>query len=212
MGLVDRMTSAKQPSEPTKKPLLIGLTGSIGMGKSAVAQMFADEGVPVYDADAEVHKLQGPGGALVDAIEARFPGTTGPEGVNRAELGARVFGKPDELKALESIIHPVLAQQRLDFFAAHHDATMLLFDIPLLFEKGGSENVDVIVVVSAPADVQRTRVLARPGMTVEKFEKILSIQVPDAEKRARADHIIDTGVTLEETRAAVRRLIAALSR
>lgn len=206
------MTSAKQPSEPTKKPLLIGLTGSIGMGKSAVAQMFADEGVPVYDADAEVHKLQGPGGALVDAIEARFPGTTGPEGVNRAELGARVFGKPDELKALESIIHPVLAQQRLDFFAAHHDATMLLFDIPLLFEKGGSENVDVIVVVSAPADVQRTRVLARPGMTVEKFEKILSIQVPDAEKRARADHIIDTGVTLEETRAAVRRLIAALSR
>ena len=212
MGLVDRMTLAKKPREPTKKPLLIGLTGSIGTGKSAVAQMFADEGVPVYDADAEVHKLQGPGGALVAAIEARFPGTSGPEGVNRAELGARVFGKPDELKALESIIHPVLAQQRLDFFTTHHDAAMLLFDIPLLFEKGGSENVDVIVVVSAPADVQRTRVLARPGMTVEKFEKILSIQVPDAEKRARADHIIDTGVTLEETRAAVRRLIATLSR
>ena len=206
------MTSTKQPSNSAKKPLLIGLTGSIGMGKSAVAQMFADEGVPVYDADAEVHKLQGPGGALVDAIEARFPGTTGPEGVNRAELGARVFGKPDELKALESIIHPVLVQQRLDFFAAHHDAAMLLFDIPLLFEKGGSENVDVIVVVSAPADVQRARVLARPGMTAQKFEKILSIQVPDAEKRARADHIIDTGVTLDETRAAVRRLIAALSR
>ena len=206
------MTLAKKPREPTKKPLLIGLTGSIGTGKSAVAQMFADEGVPVYDADAEVHKLQGPGGALVAAIEARFPGTSGPEGVNRAELGARVFGKPDELKALESIIHPVLAQQRLDFFTTHHDAALLLFDIPLLFEKGGSENVDVIVVVSAPADVQRTRVLARPGMTVEKFEKILSIQVPDAEKRARADHIIDTGVTLEETRAAVRRLIATLSR
>lgn len=212
MGLVDRMTSAKKPRDSAKKTLLIGLTGSIGMGKSAVAQMFADEGVPVYDADAEVHKLQGPGGALVDAIEARFPGTTGPEGVNRAELGARVFGKPDELKALESIIHPVLVQQRLDFFAAHHDAAMLLFDIPLLFEKGGSENVDVIVVVSAPADVQRARVLARPGMTAQKFEKILSIQVPDAEKRARADHIIDTGVTLDETRAAVRRLIAALSR
>ena len=212
MGLVDRMTSVKRPRDSAKKPLLIGLTGSIGMGKSAVAQMFADEGVPVYDADAEVHKLQGPGGALVDAIEARFPGTTGPEGVNRAELGARVFGKPDELKALESIIHPVLAQQRLDFFAAHRDAAMLLFDIPLLFEKGGSENVDVIVVVSAPADVQRTRVLARPGMTAQKFEKILSIQVPDEEKRARADHIIDTGVTLDETRAAVRHLIAALSR
>lgn len=212
MGLVDGMTSAKRSRDSAKKPLLIGLTGSIGMGKSAVAQMFADEGVPVYDADAEVHKLQGPGGALVDAIEARFPGTTGPEGVNRAELGARVFGKPDELKALESIIHPVLAQQRLDFFAAQRDAAMLLFDIPLLFEKGGSENVDVIVVVSAPADVQRARVLARPGMTAQKFEKILSIQVPDEEKRARADHIIDTGVTLDETRASVRRLIATLSR
>lgn len=206
------MTSAKHSRESAKKPLIIGLTGSIGMGKSAVAQMFADEGVPVYDADAEVHKLQGPGGALVAAIEARFPGTTGPQGVNRAELGARVFGKPDELKALESIIHPVLAQQRLDFFAVHRDAAMLLFDIPLLFEKGGSEGVDVIIVVSAPANVRRKRVLARPGMTVEKFEKILAIQVPDAEKRARADHIIDTGVTLDETRAAVRRLIATISR
>ncbi len=193
-----------------KRPLILGLTGSIGMGKSTVADMFAEQGVPVYDADAEVHRLQGPGGALVEAIEARFPGTTGREGVNRAELGSRVLGNSEELKALEAIIHPVLAKQRQAFFAAHADAPIILFDIPLLFEKGGAEDVDVIIVVSAPADVQRARVLSRPGMTAEKFTHILSLQLPDAEKRARADHVIDTGTSLEATRAAVKSLIPRL--
>ena len=193
-----------------KRPLILGLTGSIGMGKSTVAAMFAEQGVPVYDADAEVHRLQGPGGALVEAIEARFPGTTGPEGVNRAELGSRVLGNSEELKALEAIIHPVLAEQRQAFFAAHADAPIILFDIPLLFEKGGAEDVDEIIVVSAPADVQRERVLSRSGMTAEKFTHILSLQLPDAEKRARADHVIDTGTSLEATRAAVKSLIARL--
>ena len=195
-----------------KKPLIIGLTGSIGMGKSTVAQMFEDEGVPVYDADAEVHKLQGPGGALVDAIEARFPGTTDETGVNRQELGKRVLGQRQELAALEAIIHPVVGQQRQDFLAHHADKDMLVFDIPLLFEKGGAAGVDKIVVVSAAADIQRERVLSRPNMTVEKFERILALQLPDAEKRARADHVIDTGQPLEATRADIKRLIAQLRR
>lgn len=194
-----------------KRPLILGLTGSIGMGKSTVAQMFEDQGVPVYDADAEVHILQGPGGALVDAIEARFPGTTGEKGVNRATLGQRVLGKPDELAALEAIIHPVLARQRAAFLTRHSDADMLVLDIPLLFEKGGSAEVHVIIVVSAGPDIQRERVLARPGMTPEKFEKILALQMPDAEKRARADHVIDTGQSLDATRDDVKRLIKALS-
>lgn len=202
------MTSADAP----KRPLIVGLTGSIGMGKSTVAAMFEAEGVPVYDADAEVHKLQGPGGALVAAIEARFPGTTSDAGVDRAKLGQRVLGKPDELRALEALIHPVLADQRRAFLERNRDQAMLVFDIPLLFEKGGVGEVDTIVVVSAGPEIQRQRVLARPGMTPEKFEQILKLQTPDAEKRARADAVIDTGVSLDETRAAVRRLIASLNR
>lgn len=194
------------------KPVIIGLTGSIGMGKSTVAQMFEDEGVPVYDADAEVHKLQGPGGALVDAIGKRFPGTTSAEGVNRGELGKRVLGKPEELAALEAIIHPVLAVQRQQFFSDHAASDMLVFDIPLLFEKGSADQVDLIVVVSAPAEIQRQRVLARPGMSEEKFVKVLSLQMPDAEKRARADYVIDTNQSLESTRADVKRLIATIRR
>lgn len=194
------------------RPIIVGLTGSIGMGKSTVAQMFEDEGVPVYDADAEVHKLQGPGGALVDAIEKRFPGTTSAEGVNRGELGKRVLGKAEELAALEAIIHPVLAVQRQQFFSDHAASDMLVFDIPLLFEKGSADQVDLIVVVSAPAEIQRQRVLARPGMSEEKFDKILSLQMPDAEKRARADYVIDTNQSLESTRADVKRLIATIRR
>lgn len=194
------------------RPIIVGLTGSIGMGKSTVAQMFEDEGVPVYDADAEVHKLQGPGGALVDAIEKRFPGTTSAEGVNRGELGKRVLGKAEELAALEAIIHPVLAVQRQQFFSDHAASDMLVFDIPLLFEKGSADQVDLIVVVSAPAEIQRQRVLARPGMNEEKFDKILSLQMPDAEKRARADYVIDTNQSLESTRADVKRLIATIRR
>lgn len=192
------------------EPRIIGLTGSIGMGKSTVAAMFAEEGVPVFDADAEVRRMQGPQGALLPAIEDAFPGTTGPAGVDREKLGEAVFGDPAQLARLEAIVHPAVAQARAEFLQAHEDAPLVLFDIPLLFEKGGHAGVDAIVVVSAPFETQRERVLARAGMTSEKFERILSLQVPDAEKRARADHVIDTGVALEETRAAVARLVQEL--
>jgi dephospho-CoA kinase len=180
------------------------------MGKSTVAAMFAECGVPVFDADAIVHRLQGPDGALVPAIEAAFHGSTGPQGVLRDELGARVFGDPAALARLEAIVHPAVAALRHEFMIEHGGAPLVVFDIPLLFEKGGHEQVDRIVVVSAPAAIQRARVLARPGMTPEKFARILALQVPDAEKRARADHVIDTGATLAHTRAQVAALIASL--
>lgn len=191
-------------------PFILGLTGSIGMGKSAVAQMLREEGVPVFDADAAVHQLQGPGGPLLPAIEAAFPGTTGPEGVKRAELGARVFGNPEALKRLEAIVHPAVGEMRAAFLAENSDTPLICFDIPLLYERGGPSGLDAVAVVSAPAEAQRARVLARPGMTVEKFEQILALQVPDAEKRARADFVIDTGTTLARTREAVAELVANL--
>lgn len=193
-----------------KKPMIIGLTGSIGMGKSAVAAMFADEGVPVFDADATVHDLQKAGGALVPAIESAFPGTTGPDGVDRKVLGAAVFGDRDRLTLLESIIHPAVAERRKAFLASHQDTDMILFDIPLLFEKGGQAGVDTVVVVSAPTPVQRERVLARANMTPDKFEHILAHQMDDADKRARADHVIDTGKDINETRADVHALVKML--
>ena len=190
--------------------MIIGLTGSIGMGKSAVAAMFADEGVPVFDADATVHDLQKAGGALVPAIESAFPGTTGPDGVDRKALGAAVFGDRDRLTLLESIIHPAVAERRKAFLASHQNTDMLLFDIPLLFEKGGQAGVDTVVVVSAPAPVQRERVLARANMTPDKFEHILAHQMDDADKRARADHVIDTGKDINETQADVHALVKML--
>ncbi len=190
---------------------ILGLTGSIGMGKSTVAAMFHDRGVPVFDADAAVHVLQGPGGALVPAIEAAFPGTTGPEGVVRGKLGAAVFGNPEALARLEGIVHPAVAQARMRFLAEHDSAPLIVFDIPLLYEKGGDRGLDGVAVVSAPAEAQRARVLARPGMTPEKFEQILGLQVPDAEKRARADFVIDTGTSLAETREQVDRIVDALT-
>ena len=189
------------------RPRIIGLTGSIGMGKSTVAAMFEAAGIPVFDADAEVRRMQGPDGELLEAIEAAFPSTTGPNGVERETLGAQVFGKPEALARLEAIVHPAVARSRVAFLEKHEDAPFVIFDIPLLFEKGGHKAVDIVLVVSAPADVQRQRVLARPGMTPEKFAQILALQTPDAEKRVRADHVIDTGVSLEETRSAVARLI-----
>lgn len=192
------------------KPFILGLTGSIGMGKSAVAAMFRGLGVPVFDADAAVHELQGPGGACVAPIERAFPGTTEAGGVDRQKLGAAVFGNPDALKQLEAIVHPEVAELRRTFLADNADAPLIVFDIPLLFEKTGHHGLDAVVVVSAPAAMQRERVLARPGMTPEKFEQILKLQVPDAEKRARADHVIDTGVSLAETRHAVQRLVHAI--
>ena len=192
------------------RPLIVGLTGSIGMGKSTVAAMFAGAGVPVFDADHEVRAMQGPGGALVPTIEAAFPGSTGPEGVLREKLGALVFGDKDALARLEAIVHPAVAERRATFLERHADAPLVVFDIPLLFEKGGAGAVDRVVVVSAPATVQRERVLARAGMTEEKFADILALQTPDAEKRARADHIVDTGVSIEETEAEVLALIERL--
>ncbi|MCX7285672.1 MAG: dephospho-CoA kinase [Novosphingobium sp.] len=192
------------------RPLVLGLTGSIGMGKSAVAMMLRELGVPVFDADAAVHHLQGAGGELLPAIEAAFPGTTGPEGVKRQELGARVFADPAALAKLEAIVHPAVARMREAFMIEHMGEAMVVFDIPLLYEKGHGHDLDAVMVVSAPAQVQRARVLARPGMTAEKFAHILSLQVPDAEKRARADHVINTGVTLAQTKAQVAHLIAQI--
>ncbi len=196
---------------PEKRPLILGLTGSIGMGKSTVAAMFEELGVPVFDADAQVRMMQGPGGALVPLIEAAFPGSTGPDGVNRGMLGALVFGDRDQLARLESIVHPEVAKARRDFLWRQYQAPLVVFDIPLLFEKGGLADVDQVLVVSAPADVQRARVLAREGMTAEKFAQILALQLPDVAKRSRADHVIDTGTTLEETQAAVEALVDKLA-
>lgn len=197
-------------TDGVKRPFILGLTGSIGMGKSAVSGMFRDLGVPVFDADACVRGLQGPGGALLPAIEAAFPGTTGPDGVDRAALGAAVFGRPEALARLEAIVHPAVAEHRAQFLRDHADARLVVYDIPLLFERTGRGGVDAVAVVSARADQQRARVLARPGMSVDKFEAILAAQMPDAEKRARADHVIDTSTPQESTRAAVCALVAAL--
>ena len=195
-----------------KRPFILGLTGSIGMGKSAVAAMFHGIGVPVFDADAAVHALQGPGGELLGLIEAEFPGTTGPTGVDRARLGGEVFGKADALARLEAIVHPAVAAMRAEFLSRHAAAPLVVFDIPLLFEKGGTGQVDAVLVVSAPAEVQAARVLARPGMSAEKFAQILALQVPDAQKRARADYVIDTGTSPGETRHAVQQLVDRLAR
>jgi dephospho-CoA kinase len=192
--------------------ITLGLTGSIGMGKSTVATMFAAEGVPVFDADAAVHRLQGPEGALVAEIESDFPGTTSRHGVNRTSLGERVLGAPDALRRLEALIHPAVAREREAFLTQHANAPLVVLDIPLLFEKGGWDKVDKIAVVSAPAEVQRARVLARAGMTAEKFERIVALQMPDEEKRARADFVIPTGGDIATTRAAVRAIIAGLTR
>jgi dephospho-CoA kinase len=190
--------------------IILGLTGSIGMGKSTVAAMFAEAGVPMFDADAEVHRLQGPGGWLLPEIEAMFPGTTDESGVNREALRAAVLADSAALARLEALIHPAVAAQRESFLAAHADSPLVVLDIPLLFEAGGWQSVDKIAVVSAPVDIQRERVLRRADMTPERLESILARQLPDAEKRARADYIIDTGGPLAETRAQVNALIACL--
>jgi dephospho-CoA kinase len=190
--------------------IVLGLTGSIGMGKSTVSRMFAAESVPVFDADAAVHKLQGRDGALVAAIEAAFPGTTGAAGVDRGALAERVLAEPAELRRLEALIHPAVAREREAFLVAHKGSPIVVLDIPLLFEKGGADLVEKIAVVSADPETQRMRTLARPGMTAEKFLRILGYQMPDAEKRARADFVIPTDCPIEETRAAVRRILACL--
>lgn len=190
--------------------IVLGLTGSIGMGKSTVARMFADEGVPVFDADATVRLLQGAGGQLVAEIEAAFPGTTGPDGVKRDVLAERVLHDREILKRLEAIVHPAVGRVRKAFLAEHAAAPLVVLDIPLLFETGGDASVDKVAVVSADPDIQQMRTLARPGMTPEKFARILVQQTPDSEKRKRADFVIPTDVEMDETRASVRRIIACL--
>jgi dephospho-CoA kinase len=195
-----------------KRPFVLGLTGSVGMGKSTVAKMFEARGVPVFDADAEVRRLQGPDGPLVAAIESAFPGSTGPMGVDRAKLGAAVFGDRDALARLEALVHPAVRAARQMFLARHAARPLVVFDVPLLFEKGGVDNMDAVLVVSAPADVQRERVLARPGMTEERLAQILALQLPDEDKRARADYLIDTGTSLALTDAAVGLLVEKLAR
>lgn len=192
-------------------PTILGLTGSIGMGKSTVSAMFRELGVPVFDADATVHELQGPGGLLLGRIEAEFPGTTGPLGVDRQKLGAAVFGDAAALKRLEGIVHPAVAARRAEFLRDHADRPLIVFDIPLLFEKSADATVDAVVVVTASPEAQRARVISRPGMTEEKFAHILALQVPDSEKVDRADYIIDTDLTLAETRQAVTNLVRKLT-
>ena len=188
----------------------IALTGSIGMGKSTVAAMFERAGVPVFDADAVVRRLQVEDADLIAAIDERFPGTVVDGVLDRDALAGHVLGQPNELAALEAIVHPAVHAERARFLLANQDKPSLLFDIPLLFETHGEDAFDKVIVVSAPSDVQRERVLARPGMTKEKLEAILARQVPDELKRARADFIIDTGGELTATEAQVRDIIACL--
>lgn len=180
------------------------------MGKSAVAGMIRKLGVPLFDADAEVHRLQAPGGKALAHIEARFPGTTGPQGLDRAKLAAIILAHPHERKALEAIMHPLVFAARQKFLQRHIARPLVILDIPLLFETHGEKSVDGVIVVTAPAWKQRKRVLARPGMTEAKFRRILALQMPDAQKRLRADHIVHTGTTYHRTRAQVRALIACL--
>ena len=190
--------------------ITLALTGSIGMGKSTVAAMFAEAGIPTFDADAVVRRLQGPGGRLVPLIERRFPGMTRNGAIDREALSAAVLSDRDELAALEAIVHPAVHHGRTRFSVEHGGSPALLFDIPLLFETGGNEAFDKVIVVSARPELQRERVMARPGMTEEKFRQILSRQMPDVEKRALADFVVDTSGTLDESRAQVRNILTCL--
>ncbi len=188
----------------------IALTGSIGMGKSTVAAMFKDAGVPVFDADAEVRRMQGYGGILVEDIGERFPGTVVAGAIDRDRLSAFVLADRDALAALELIVHPAVARARERFIDENRGAAALLFEIPLLFETHGEQAFDKVIVVSAPEDVQRRRVMAREGMTEDKLEGLLARQLPDEQKRERADFVIDTGGSLDETRAQVAKILACL--
>jgi dephospho-CoA kinase len=188
----------------------IALTGSIGMGKSTVATMFAEAGVPVFDADAVVRALQGPGGRLVEKIGEVFPGCVRSGTLDRECLAAIVLADREKLAALEAIVHPAVREARERFTADQAAAAALLFEIPLLFETGGEAEFDKIVVVSAPTEVQRRRVLERTGMTAAKLDSILARQMPDEEKRRRADFVVDTGADLSTTESQVRDILACL--
>jgi dephospho-CoA kinase len=191
---------------------ILGLTGSLAMGKSATAKMFAEEGVPVHDADAAVHRLYE--GEAVPLIEMAFAGTTAGGKVDRDKLGQRVLGDAAALKRLEGIVHPLVrkAEERFLTEAERKGASVAVLDIPLLYETGAEKRCDAVVVVSAPADVQRARAFERPGMTEAKFQAILGKQMPDAEKRARADFIVDSGQGLERARAQVRDILAKVGK
>ena len=192
---------------------LIGLTGSIGMGKTQTAALFEEEGVPRYDADAAVHALYEIGGAAVEPIGEIFPDAVRGGAVDRAALGQIVLKDVAKLAALEKIVHPLVGATQVDFLNEQISAgeSHVLLDIPLLFETGGHEFVDCVVVISAPADIQRARVLARPGMTEEKFDDILAKQVPDFDKRAAADFIVDSSVSVADAHRQVREILAELS-
>jgi dephospho-CoA kinase len=190
---------------------VLGLTGSVGMGKSATAKLFAEEGVPVHDADAAVHRLYE--GDATPRIEAAFPGTTAGNKVDRDKLAQRVLGDSAAIKKLEEIVHPLVrsAEERFLSEAERKGATVAVLDIPLLFETGGDKRCDAVVVVSAPADAQRERVLERPAMTEQKFVAILAKQMPDADKRARADFVVDTSRGFDAARAQVRDILARVA-
>jgi dephospho-CoA kinase len=190
---------------------VLGLTGSVGMGKSTAAGFFAEEGVPVHDADAAVHRLYA--GEAAPLIEAAFPGTTVGGAVDRNRLAKRVLGDPAALKRLEAIVHPLVQASERRFLAEAEarGETVVVLDIPLLFETGGEERVDAVVVVSAPPEVQRARVLGRPGMTAQKLDAILAQQMPDAEKRRRANFVVDTSQSFDAARAQIRAVLAAVA-
>ncbi len=187
--------------------VVIGLTGSLGMGKTTAAGFFADAGVPVYDADETVHRLYA--GEAAPLIEAAFPGTTGEHGVDRAKLAQAVLGDSAALERLEAIVHPLVRREELHFLDAARQAgaRVAVLDIPLLFETGGDRRVDAVVVVSAPELIQQARVMARPGMTEEKFRALIAKQIPDAEKRRRADFVVDTSRDYDSTRAQVHAIL-----
>jgi dephospho-CoA kinase len=192
--------------------LVVGLTGGIGMGKSAAAERFAEHGIPVFDADACVHRLyEGP---AADRIEAACPGTTNERRVDRTLLSERIAGSKERLRQLEQIVHPLVIEEELDFLRQEEakGEHLAVLEIPLLFETGADTRVDVTVAVSAPDDVQRARVLSRPGMTVDKLEHLLARQLPDAERRARADFVVDGGASLDHIREEIDRLIESLKR
>ena len=194
--------------------VILGLTGSIGMGKSTAAKMLRQMGVPVYDADAAVHRLQAPGGIALPPIEAAFPGVVKAGVLDRQALGARVFGNKEALRRLEAIVHPLVAREQRRFVrrAAMNREPLVVLDIPLLFEGLGERRVDGVLVVSAPAFLQRQRVMARPGMTPEKFAGILKQQVPDSQKRRKATVVIPTGLGLSPTRAALTKAVRTLTK
>ena len=188
--------------------LKIGLTGSIGMGKTATGKIFSELGLPLYDADAAVHKLYGAGQKGSEKIKEKFPNSINPDGsVNRESLSTEILGDPEKIKSLENIIHPLVGEDRKVFFDENAKAKAVVLDIPLLFETGGEKFVDYIVVVDAPREIQEERVLSRPNMTKEKFEKIITQQIPNHEKKKKADFIVDTSISIEDARNQVANIV-----